>query len=316
MVRVAILDDYQRIALASADWSPLLSRAEVTVFTDHLGDEDAVATRLEPFDVVVAMRERTPFPRTLLRRLPSLRLLVTTGSVNAAIDLAAATECGVTVCGTGGHGSDTPELTWALVMALARGVLIDDTAVRAGAWQTQVGRNLSGSTLAILGLGRIGQKVAGYAHAFGMDVVAWSPNLTTERARDCGAELVDKDSLFRRADILTVHVKLSERSRGLVGRHELALLGPDGLLVNTSRGPIVDETALVQALSTGGIAGAALDVFDVEPLPAGHPLLSLPNTILTPHVGYVTRRSYAIFYREIVEDILAWLDGTPVRLLR
>jgi phosphoglycerate dehydrogenase-like enzyme len=315
MVDVAILDDYQDVALSSADWSPVTGRADVTVFTDHVADEAALVQRLAPFDVIVAMRERTAFPATVLDRLPRLRLLVTTGMANASIDLRAAARLGVTVCGTGGSRAATPELVWGLILALARHIPQEDAAVRSGGWQRTVGRELAGSTLGLLGLGRIGQRIARYARAFEMNCIAWSQNLTAERAEAAGARLVTKDQLFAEAGIVSVHLKLSERTVGLVGAAELALLGPDGLLVNTSRGPIVDEAALVEALRQGHISGAALDVFDTEPLPPGHPLRTMPNTVLTPHLGYVSRDAYAVFYAEAVEDIASWLDGSPARLL-
>lgn len=313
--RVAVLDDYQQVALTSADWSPLDGRAAITVFAGHLADPAALVRRLAPFEVVVAMRERTPFPAEVLRQLPALRLLVTTGMANAAIDVAEAARRGVLVCGTGGSGAGTAELTWALIMALVRSIPAEDAGVRAGGWQHTVGRELAGRTLGLLGLGRIGARVAGYARAFGMDVIAWSQHLTADRARDCGAALAGKPELFARAGVVSIHLRLSGRTTGLVGAEELALLGPDGYLVNTSRGPIVDEAALVAALRGNVIAGAALDVFGTEPLPAGHPLRSLPNTVLTPHLGYVTEEGYAVFYGEAVADIVAWLDGSPVRLL-
>jgi phosphoglycerate dehydrogenase-like enzyme len=315
MVNVAILDDYQEVALSSADWSPVTSRADVTVFTDHIADEAALTERLATFDVIVAMRERTAFPATVLARLPRLRLLITTGMANASIDLKAAARLGITVCGTGGTGAATPELVWGLILALARYIPQEDAEVRAGGWQRTVGRELAGSTLGLLGLGRIGQRIARYARAFDMDCIAWSQNLTAERAEAAGARLVTKQQLFAEADIVSVHLKLSERTVGLVGAAELAWLGPDGLLVNTSRGPIVDEAALVEALGRGSIGGAALDVFDTEPLPPGHPLRTMPNTVLTPHIGYVARESYAVFYAEAVEDIAGWLDGRPARVL-
>jgi phosphoglycerate dehydrogenase-like enzyme len=318
MYRIAVLDDYQRVALTIADWSPLEERADVTVFSDHLADEDALIARLAPFEIVVAMRERTPFPASVLRRLPALRLLVTTGMANASIDLHVAHQRGVLVCGTGGTGANaaaTPELTWGLLLALVRDIPAADAALRAGEWQSGLGTELAGRTIGVLGLGRIGARVARYAHAFDMDVVAWSQNLTDDQAAACGARRVTKDELFELSDVVTVHVKLSDRTRGLIGARELDLLGPRGYLVNTSRGPIVDEAALVAALHEGRVAGAALDVFDVEPLPAEHPLRGLPNTVVTGHLGYVTRRTYEVFYGEVVADVLAWLDGSPVRVL-
>jgi phosphoglycerate dehydrogenase-like enzyme len=309
MTRVAILDDYQDVAREFGDWDSL--DAEVVVFREPLEDIGP----LEPFDVIMAMRERTPFPRERLERLPNLRLLVTTGMGNAAIDTDAARELGITVAGTGGTPTHTAELTWALILALTRHVPEEDAAVRAGAWQTAIGPELAGRTLGVVGLGRLGQRVARVAQAFEMDVIAWSQNLTAERAAEVGAEAVTKEELFRRADVVTVHLVLSDRSRGLIGAPELALMKPTAYLVNTSRGPIVDEAALLEALHAGRIAGAALDVFDAEPLPPGHPLLSAPNTVLTPHLGYVTTGTYELFYGDAVEDIERWLAGDPVRVL-
>jgi phosphoglycerate dehydrogenase-like enzyme len=312
---VAILDDYQGVALDLADWSALDGRLTVSAFTDHESDLDAVADRLAPFSVVVAMRERTSFPQELLARLPNLRLIVTTGMRNKAIDLAAARELGITVSGTDLVGSSTVELAWALIMAVARDIPGEDRRTREGVWQATLPLLLEDSTLGILGLGRIGQRIAALAAAFGMTVIAWSENLTAEGAAAHGAERVSKHELFERGDIVSIHTLLSHRTRGLVGAADLELLGPGGYLVNTSRGPIVDEAALVAALQGGVIAGAALDVFDVEPLPAGHPLLSTPRTILSPHVGFVSRRAYEIGYGQALEDIVGWLDGDPVRVL-
>jgi phosphoglycerate dehydrogenase-like enzyme len=314
-VAVAVLDDWQDVALSVADWSPLAGRADVVRYTDHLPDVDALVDRLADAAVVVAMRERTPFPADLLARLPRLRLLVTTGMANAAIDLAAAARQGIVVSGTAGGSGAAAELAWALVLAVARDVVADDRAVRAGRWQEHLGIELAGSTLGLLGLGRIGAVMARYARAFDMHVLAWSRHLTAERAAEHGARLVDRDELFRASDVVSVHLRLSDRTRGLVGARELELLGPAGRLVNTSRGPIVEEAALLAALHAGTIAGAALDVFDVEPLPADHPLRSAPRTVLTPHVGYVSRQSYAAMYGQCVEDVLGWLDGAPLRVL-
>jgi phosphoglycerate dehydrogenase-like enzyme len=315
VVSVAILDDYQDVALRSADWSRLDGRASLTVFRDHVADPELLVQRLAPFDVIVAMRERTAFPASVLERLPRLRLLVTSGMGNASIDLDAATREGVAVCGTDGLFTATPELTWGLILALVRNIPTEDAAVRAGGWQLGLGRDLAGSTLGLLGLGSIGQRIARYAHAFDMNVMAWSENLTAERADEHGVLRVSKQQLFAEADIVSVHLKLSARTVGLVGEQEFALLGPEGYLVNTSRGPIVDEAALVAALRQGSIAGAALDVFDVEPLPVDHPLRKLPNVVISPHMGYVTRATYEVFYGEMVEDIARWLDGAPVRVL-
>ncbi len=314
-VRVAVLDDYQRVALSVADWSVLGDQVTVVAFPDHLSDEDAVVERLAGFEVVVAMRERTPLPRTVLERLPNLRLLVTTGMRNKAIDLAAAGELGLTVSGTRLVAESTVELCWALIMAVVRDLPGEDRRTRDGVWQQTLPTQLSGSTLGILGLGRLGQRIAALARAFGMTVIAWSENLTAEVAAEHGAERVSKQDLFRRSDVVTIHTVLSHRTRGLVGAEELQALGPDSYLVNTSRGPIVDEAALVAALRSGAIAGAALDVYDVEPLPPDHPLLSTPRTILSPHVGFVSRPAFELCYGDAVEDIRAWLDGEPVRML-
>lgn len=312
--RVAILDDYQEVALASADWT-LDDRVDIAVFKDHIHDEGPLVSRLEPFEVIVAMRERTAFPESVLSKLPNLKLLITTGPFNAVIDVAAAGRLGIVVSGTGGAGAATPELTWGLILAVTRGIAAEDAGVRNGRWQLGIGPELMGSTLGIVGLGRTGPRIAHYAHAFDMNVIAWSQNMTAARAAECGAELVTKQELFERSDIVTVHLKLSERTTGVVGAAELAALGPKGYLVNTSRGPIVDEAALVAALHAGTIAGAALDVYDIEPLPPGHPYLTAPNTVLTPHIGYVSEVAYAAFYGDVVEDIAAWLDGAPIRLV-
>ena len=314
MTRVAILDDYQAVALRLADWGSL--PADVEVFRDHVADEAGVAARLADFDVVVAMRERTPFTRSLLARLPRLRLLVTTGMRNASIDLRAAAERGIRVCGTAGLPSPTAELTWALILALVRHVPREDRATRDGRWQETLGTTLSGKTLGVLGLGQLGSRVARVGRAFEMDVLAWSQNLTAERAAAAGATLAgDKDEVLARADVVTIHLVLSERTRGLLGARELALMRPTAYLVNTSRGPIVDEPALIAALRAGTIAGAGLDVYDEEPLPPDHPLRRLPNTVITPHLGYVTEETYRIFYPQAVEDVRAFLAGAPVRVL-
>lgn len=318
MSTVAILDDYQGAALDLADWGRL-SRpgrpVEVVSFGEHLVDLDALADRLARFDVVVAMRERTPFPRELLVRLPRLRLLVTTGMRNKAIDMEASADLGIVVCGTDLVGSTTVELAWSLIMAVVRDLPGEDRRTRDGVWQATLPRQLDGSTLGIIGLGRLGRRIAALGNSFGMDVIAWSENLTAEVADQHGARRVDKDELFRGSDLVTIHTLLSHRTRGLVGRGELELLGPAGFLVNTSRGPIVDESALVAALRAGTIAGAALDVFDVEPLPPEHPLLSTPRTILSPHVGFVSDRAYRLAYGQAVDDIAAWIAGSPLRVL-
>jgi phosphoglycerate dehydrogenase-like enzyme len=307
LLRIAVLDDYQRVAHRFADWP------EGTVcLHEPLADP---AAALAEFDVVVAMRERTAFPASVFERLPSLRLLVTTGMRNASIDLDAARAHGVTVCGTEALGTPTAELAWGLVLALARRIPQEDSALRAGHWQTSVGLGLSGRTLGVLGLGRLGSHVAAFGTAFGMRVIAWSQNLTAERAEESGAALVGRDDLFREADVLTIHLVLSDRTRGLVGARELALMKPTALLVNTSRGPIVDEAALAAALNDGTIAGAAVDVYDGEPIRPDHPLLTAPNTLLTPHLGYVTEENYAVFYGQAAEAIAAYAAGAPVRVL-
>jgi phosphoglycerate dehydrogenase-like enzyme len=313
-MRVAVLDDYQRVARSLADWDQLRD-ATVVFFADHVGDADALVDRLAGFDVVVAMRERTAFPASVLERLPDLQLLVTTGPFNASIDVAAAQARGLTVCGTGGTFWNTAELTWALILATARSLPAEDTLLRAGGWQRTLGRTLHGSTLSVLGLGNLGRVVARLGVAFGMPVVAWSPNLTADRCEQVGASLVERDEVFARADVLSVHLKLSDRSRGLVGARELALMKPTAVLVNTSRGPIVDEVALASALERGALGGAGLDVFTVEPLPDDHPLRRAPNTVLTPHLGYVTEDCYRVFYGDAVEDIAAWQAGSPVRVI-
>jgi phosphoglycerate dehydrogenase-like enzyme len=313
--RIAVLDDYQSIATTYGDWSAVPQPAEIVVFHDHVAAEDDVVARLSAFDIVVAMRERTPFPRSLLSRLPNLRLLVTSGVRNKSIDLGAATDLGITVCGTGNLSTPAVELTWALILAAVRNVPQEDAGMRAGGWQHTVGGDLAGGTLGVVGLGRLGERVARIGQAFGMDVVAWSQNLTDERAAEVGARRVDKDELFATADVVTVHVVLSDRTTGLVGADELALMKHTAVLVNTSRGPVVDEQALIDAVRDGRIAGAGLDVFDVEPLPVDHPLRELRRVVLTPHIGYGTRGSYAIYHGEAVEDVVAWLAGSPVRVM-
>lgn len=313
---LTILDDYQQVARSSADWSAVAERYEIEALHHHLDGEDRVVERLARSEVVVAMRERTPFPAGTLERLPALRLLVTTGMVNAAVDLAAADRLGITVCGTRGSSTAVPELTMGMVIALTRNFVAEDRAVRAGGWQHTIGPGLAGHTMGVVGLGRIGTPVAALARAFAMDVIAWSPHLTAARAEAGGATAVPKEALFERADVVTVHLPLVDATRGLIGAADLDRMGRGAYLVNTSRGPIVDEGALVDALAGGRIAGAALDVFDTEPLPADHPLRTLPNTLLLPHVGYVTTDGYRIFYGEAVEDVLAFAEGRPVRVLR
>ncbi len=312
---MAVLDDYGSVARDLGPWERLDGRADVTFIPEHLDAPDELAERLAPFEVLVAMRERTPFPRALLERLPALRLLVTTGMVNASIDLEAAGERGIVVCGTASRGAPPAELTWALVLALVRNVREEDAAVRSGGWQQAVGGDLEGRQLGLLGLGRLGRRVAAVGSAFGMRVVAWSANLTEDDASAAGARRVDLDELLRTSHVVSIHLRLSDRTRGLLGARELGLMRPDALLVNTSRGPIVDEAALLQALGSGAIAGAGLDVFDEEPLPAGHPLRTAPRVLLTPHVGYVTAETFRVMFADAVADIEAFLDGEPVRVL-
>jgi phosphoglycerate dehydrogenase-like enzyme len=308
-MKIAILDDYQNIALRMADWSPVASRAEISVFNDHVADPEELVKRLLPFDVICVMRERTPLPRAVIERLPQLKLIASTGSRNASIDVAAAKERGIRITATGYRSTPTIEMTWALILASERHVVQESNSVRAGGWQTSIGRELDGKVLGVLGLGNIGGQVARIGRAFGMQVIAWSQNLTAEVAREAGATWVSKDELFRRADIVTIHLILSDRTRGLVGAREIALMRPTSRLVNTSRGPIVDEAGLIEALQSRRIAGAALDVFDREPLPANHPFRHLDSVLATPHIGYVGESLYRTFYGDAVAAIAAWLDA-------
>jgi len=308
-MKVAILDDYQDVALRLADWSAVRRRAEITVFNDHLADPAAVVERLRPFDVVCVMRERTPLSRDILQQLPRLKLIASTGPRNAAIDMRAAAERGIVVTATGYESTPAIELSWALILASARHLAREAASVRDGGWQTRIGTNLRGKCLGVIGLGNIGKEVARIALAFGMTVIAWSQNLTGEIASAAGATLVDKDALFRQADIVTIHLILSRRTSGLVGAAELALMKPTAWLVNTSRGPIVDEAALIEALQARRIAGAALDVFEIEPLPADHPFRRLDNVLATPHIGYVTEELYRTFYGDAAASIAAWLES-------
>lgn len=315
MTRVAILDDYQNVALQLTDWSTLPNDVEVRVFQDHLKDEDALVGRLKDFEIVMAMRERTPFPRRVFERLPNLKLLTTTGMRNAAIDMQAATDHDVIVSGTGGVVYPTAELTWGLILSLLRHIHREDRAVRGGRWQISLGVDLHGKTLGVIGLGNLGSQVAAVGKAFQMNVIAWSQNLTAERAASLGARLVTKDELLAQSDIVTIHLVLSERTRGLLGARELGLMKPTAYVINTSRGPIIDEQALVEALQNKTIAGAGLDVFDDEPLTLDHALRNLENTVITPHIGYVTEDTYKIFFAQTVENIKAFLDGTAIRVI-
>ncbi len=315
MPRIAVLDDYQSVAADFCDWSKVPEPVDVTTFTDTLTDEDALVARLEPFDVVVAMRERTAFPRSVLEGLPNLKLLVTTGRRNKSIDVEAATERGITVCGTGILPNGTAELTWGLILAVTRHIPQEDASVRAGGWQQTIGGDLAGARLGVVGLGGQGSQVARIGLAFGMDVVAWSQNLTDERAAEHGVRRVDREELFATSDVVTVHLLWSKRTRGLIGADDFARMKKTAIFINTSRGPIVQTQALTDALHQGRIAGAGLDVYDQEPLPADDPIRSLPRTVLTPHLGYVTEKTYEIFFREAVEDVAAFLAGSPVRVL-
>lgn len=306
-----MLDDYQGVALQMADWSAVAQRAHIDVFRDHLSDPQAVAQRLLPYDVVCVMRERTPLRRELLEQLPNLKLIASTAGGNASIDVQAAAGRGIKVVHTGYASTPTVELTWALILASARHITQESAALRAGGWQNTIGEDLAKKTLGIIGLGRLGSLVAKVALAFDMHVIAWSQNLTAERAAAAGVSLVTKEQLLRQADFVSIHLVLSARTRGLIGAAEFALMKPSARLVNTSRGPIVDESALIDALAAGRIAGAAIDVFDVEPLPPGHPFRALPNVLATPHIGYVSRALYETFYRDTVANITAWLDTHP-----
>jgi phosphoglycerate dehydrogenase-like enzyme len=318
-MRVSILDDYQGVALAMADWEPVRARGiEIAVERHPFADEDAAVRALADSEIVAAMRERTPFPKRLVDRLPKLRLLITTGMRNASFDMEALKARGVTVCGTGGPGGgneDTAELAWGLIIGAARRIAEDHALMRHGGWQTRIGHRLAGKTLGVLGLGRLGSAVARVGIAFGMKAIAWSQNLTAEKAAAQGVERVEKDELFRRSDVLSVHLVLSPRSRGLVGAREIGLMKPSAILVNTSRGPICDTAAIIEALKAGRLAYAGFDVYDQEPLPRDHPLRSAPNVILTPHIGYVTEENYRSSYPQIVENVIAFLDGKPVRVI-
>jgi len=314
-MKIAVLDDYQNVARQFADWSKLPADCQLTVFNDHVADKETLVERLRPFDILCVMRERTPLPKRLIDRLANLKLIVSTGHRNPSIDVAAAAARGVLVCNTSTPGRATAELAMALLLALFRKLPAQIDSMRSGGWQAELGRDLGGATLGILGLGRLGTQVARHANSFGMEIVAWSQNLTAERAAEAGARLVAKQELFRAADAVTVHLKLSERTVGIVGAEEIALMKPDACLVNTSRAPIVDTDALVAALREGRLAGAALDVYDTEPLPAASPLRGVPNLLLTPHIGYSTRDTYEIFYPETVEAVLAFLDGKPIRVV-
>ncbi len=315
-LRCAILDDYQNVALSMADWSKLEGDVDIKVFNQHLGSTDKIVRALQGFAIICAMRERTPFPRAVIDALPDLKLLITTGVRNASIDLVAATARGVVVCGTPAFGNATAGIATGLMLELARHIGFENAQLKAGVpWQSTMGLDLEGLTLALLGLGKLGTRMAEIGHAFKMNVIAWSQNLTPDTCKAAGVEYVGRDELFRRADFLSIHVQLSERTRGLIGKHEIGLMKPSAYLINTSRGPIVDESALIAALREKRITGAGLDVFDIEPLPVEHPFRKLNNVVLTPHLGYVAAQNYRAFFAGMVDDIRAFLDGKPVRVL-
>ncbi len=315
LTRLAILDDYQGKTLSLAGWGPLQREMAVQVFQDTVSDLDTLAKRLAPFDAILAMRERTAFTQALLERLPNLKLLITTGMRNRSIDIAACNARGITVCGTPGFGNPTVEITWGLILNLSRGLPKDEADLRRGIWQPRLGHTVEGKTLGVMGLGNLGARVAKVGQALGMKVIAWSQNLTAEKAEAAGATLVSKNELMEQADVLTLHLVLSDRSRGIVGPADLARMKNSAIIINTSRGPLIDQPALIAALKEGRIAGAGLDVFDIEPLPPGHPILAAPNTMLTPHLGYVSEENYRVYFNAAVENIQAFQAGTPVRVL-
>jgi D-3-phosphoglycerate dehydrogenase len=314
--RCAILDDYQNVVLNVTDWSKVAGDLDIKVFNEHLGGPDNVVKALQGFNIVCAMRERTPFPRTVIEKLPDLKLLVTTGLRNASIDVAAAKERGVVVCGTPSVGNPTSGIAIGLMLELTRRIGYENTRMKAGVpWQSTIGMDLDGLTLGVLGLGKLGTRTANIAKAFGMKVIAWSQNLTPEKCKEAGVEYASKEDLFRQADFITIHVVLSQRSRGLVGAKEIALMKPSAYIINTSRGPIIDEAAMLAALRDKKIGGAGLDTFDVEPLPVDHPLRKLDNVVLTPHLGYVATQNYRAYFAGVVDDIRAFIDGKPVRVM-
>jgi D-3-phosphoglycerate dehydrogenase len=314
-MRVAILDDYQNCTLSMADWSPVEKDCEITVFNDHLSDEDEIAARLADFEIVCAMRERTRFGKSQLAKLPKLKLLISSGMRNRSFDVAAAAERGIVCCGTPSVGAPTTDIAWGLIIGLLRNIPKEDAAVRRGEWQSTVGPGLHGKTLGIAGLGKLGSKMATIGKAFDMDVIAWSQNLTQARCDEFGVGLVTKEELMKRSDVITIHLILSDRTRGVIGRNELALMKPGAILVNTSRGPIVDEAALVDALERRAIRGAGLDVYGTEPLPADSPFRRLENTVVTPHLGYVEDSNYRAYFNGYIAAIRGFLDGKPVNVM-
>lgn len=314
-MKIAVLDDYQGVARQFADWSKLEADHEVTIFREHLGDQANVISSLKDFDVIAAMRERTLFDKPTLEQLPNLKFMITTGMRNSSIDMDYLQERGIPCAGTGGRTQTTPELAWGLILAVARNIPHEDNNMRTGKWQTTVGLDLEEKTLGIVGLGRLGREMARIGQAFKMNVIAWSQNLTDESAAEAGVRRVDKDQLFREADVVTIHYKLSERSTGIVGAAEFNAMKPTGILVNTSRAPIIDMNALMTVLQSGSIAGAGIDVYDSEPVPVDHPIRTCPRTVVTPHLGYVSHDTYRIFYTETVANIEAWIAGNPVRII-
>ena len=315
MRRLAIIDDYEKLALEFGDWDSLSEAIQIDVFKDHQDDETEIAGHLHPYEILVIMRERTPFPRSLIEKLPNLKLLITTGPRNQSIDLAACSEKGIVVCGTESKKSAPAEHTWALILALLKSIPQADHATRMGRWGGAFTTELDGKTLGILGLGRLGTKVCQVGLAFGMKVIAWSQNLTESRASEVGALRVEKDELLTESDIVTIHLVLSDRTRGLVGEREIGLMKSTAYIVNTSRGPIIEERALIDALKAEKIAGAGIDVFDTEPLPTDHPFLTLTNTVITPHIGYVSRENFQTYFKQASEDVAAWLNNEPIRVL-
>ena len=316
MVKAAILDDYQNVAMGFADWSPISKDVDIKVFNQPFAGQDEVIHALKGFEIIVGMRERTPFPRAVIEALPDLKLLITTGGKNNSFDVKAANERGITVCGTGAVGSPTTGVAFGLMLELTRHIGLENVRMKAGApLQTTIGPDLTGMTLGIVGLGKLGQRSAAVGNAFGMKPIAWSPNLTPERAAAGGAGYVSKEDLFAQADFITIHIVLSDRTRGLITAADIGRMKKSAYLINTSRGPIVEEKALIAALQSGKIAGAGLDVFDKEPLPLDHPYRTMDNVVITPHIGYVSTQNYGKYFPDIVEDIRAWLDGKPVRVI-
>jgi phosphoglycerate dehydrogenase-like enzyme len=315
-MRIAILDDYLNVSQKMADWSAIKAKADITVFNDHEDDAARLAKQLQPFDIICIMRERTPFPKSLFDQLPNLKLLATAGMRNLSIDLPTATERGIVVSGTENVGVTTAELAWGHMLGLARRLPEEDAATRAGEWQTHLGTSIADKTLGIIGLGKVGGHVAKIGRAFGMDVIAWSQNLAAERCAEAGVRLVSsKDALLAEADFVSIHLVLSDRTRGIIGVGDFEKMKPSAYLINTARGPLVDEAALIAALKNGTIAGAGIDVYDIEPLPADHPMRNLPRAHITPHLGFVTDTNYKLWYGQTAEDVQAWMNGKPLRVL-